>query len=65
VLWTLPASGGADWTTATPQGTGLAGRAPQNAITALTADGAALTGAGYTGQQTKQQPTLWQSPIRY
>jgi hypothetical protein len=77
VLWTLPAAGGTGWTTATPQGTGLAGpatgtasgtgsrTATQNAITALTADGATLTGAGYTGQQAGQQPTLWQSPIRY
>jgi hypothetical protein len=64
VLWTLPATGDTGWTTATPQGTGLAGRAAQNAITALTADGATLTGAGYTGQQTQQEPTLWQSPIR-
>jgi hypothetical protein len=69
VLWTLPAAGGTGWRTATPQGTGLAGSstgpATQNAITALTADGATLTGAGYTGQQTQQEPTLWQSPIRY
>jgi hypothetical protein len=65
VLWTLPAAGGAGWTTATPQGTGLAVRAAQNAITALTADGATLTGAGFTGQQAQQEPTLWQSPIRY
>jgi hypothetical protein len=69
VLWTLPAAGGTGWTTATPQGTGLAssatGPATQNALTALTADGATLTGAGYTGQQAGQEPTLWQSPIRY
>ena len=69
VLWTMRAAGGAGWTTATPQGTGLAGPAAgpatQNAITALTADGATLTGAGYTGQQATQAPTLWQSPIRY
>jgi hypothetical protein len=73
VLWTLPAAGGTGWRTATPQGTGLAGpaagaaagTATQNALTALTADGATLTGAGYTGQQAGQQPTLWQSPIRY
>jgi hypothetical protein len=68
VLWTLPPAG-TGWTTATPQGTGLAssatGTATQNAITALTADGATLTGAGYTGQQSRQMPTLWQSPIRY
>jgi hypothetical protein len=69
VLWTMRAAGSAGWTTATPQGTGLAGQAAgpatQNAITALTADGATLTGAGYTGQQAAQAPTLWQSPIRY
>jgi hypothetical protein len=69
VLWTLPAAGGTGWTTATPQGTGLAGSptgpATQNAITALTADGATLTGGGYTGQQAQLMPTLWQSPIRY
>jgi hypothetical protein len=65
VLWTLLPSGGAGWTAASPQGRGLAGQSPQNAITALTVDGATLSGAGYTGQQTQQQPTLWQSPIRY
>ena len=65
VIWTLLPAGGSGWTAATPQGRGLAGQSPQNAITALAADGATLTGAGYTGQQTQQQPTLWQSPIRY
>jgi len=69
VVWTLPLAeiaGGASWTAATPQGTGLAGPGAQ-AITALTAEGATLTGVGFTTSPsgTTQQPTLWQSPIRY
>jgi hypothetical protein len=75
VLWTLaPGAGGSAgpaWSVMTPQGTGLAGRSAQNAITALTAEGATLTGVGFTaglaasGTPGAQQPTLWQSPIRY
>jgi hypothetical protein len=55
----------------TPQGTGLASSTAQNTVTALTADGATLTGVGFTaelsasGAPGAQQPTLWQSPIRY
>jgi hypothetical protein len=75
VVWTLPPSAavtdGAAWSTATPQGTGLAGASAQNAITALATDGATLTGVGFTaklsasGAPGAQEPTLWQSPIRY
>lgn len=68
VVWTLPdrAGGGAGaaWTVVAPQGTGLAGPGVQ-AITALTAQGATLTGIGFTAKSAVQQPTLWQSPIRY
>ena len=74
VIWTLPpgtpATGGGAWATVTPQGTGLAGPRAENALTALTADGATLTGVGFTAPVTAagtpgvQQPTLWQSPIR-
>ena len=73
VVWTLP-TGSVDsgsWTAATPQGTGLAGPGA-HAITALTAEGATLTGVGFTtgatstvSASTGQQPTLWQSPVRY
>lgn len=75
VIWTLapgtPVTAGTGWTAVTPQGTGLAGTDAENAITALTADGATLTGVGFTAALTAsrvpgtQQPTLWQSPIRY
>jgi len=71
VIWTLGAgSSAADagaWTALTPQGTGLAGSSSENAITALTAGGATLTGVGFTvtpSASGTQQPTLWQSPIR-
>ena len=49
VVWTLPAgaAAGTAWTEAAPQGTGLAGPGMQ-AITALTATGATLTGVGFT-----------------
>ena len=75
VIWTLPAgtpvTDGTAWTAATPQGTGLASTTAENAITALAADGVTLTGVGFTAELTAsgmpgaQQPTLWQSPIRY
>lgn len=75
VVWTLspgtPVTDGAGWTAVTPQGEGLASTASENAITALTADGATLTGVGFTakvsasGVPGTQMPTLWQSPIRY
>jgi hypothetical protein len=75
VVWTLPpgaaVTDGAAWSAATPQGRGLASTSAQNAITALAADGATLTGVGFTaalsasGAPSTQKPTLWQSPIRY
>jgi hypothetical protein len=73
VIWTLPPGSPVDgtaWTAVTPQGTGLASPTTENAITALTADGATLTGVGFTaaltgsGSSGAQRPTLWQSPIR-
>jgi hypothetical protein len=75
VIWTLPPRApitqATAWSAVTPQGTGLSGRSAENAITALTANGATLTGVGFTAMLTgagtpgMQQPTLWQSPIRY
>ena len=65
------ATAAAAWSAATPQGTGLSSASAENAITALTADGATLTGVGFTaplsqsGTPGAQRPTLWQSPIRY
>lgn len=66
VVWTLPPAGraGGGWMAATPQGTGLAGPGGARAITALTTDGATLTGVGFTDGPGGRQPTLWQSPIR-
>ena len=74
VVWTLPpgspAAAGASWSAGTPQGAGLAGTGSENAITALAANGATLAGVGFTaatgsGSPGAQQPTLWQSPVRY
>jgi hypothetical protein len=75
VIWTLPPGAaftdGASWTAVTPEGRGLASTAAENAITAIAADGVTLTGVGFTAQLTRsgapgaQEPTLWQSPIRY
>jgi hypothetical protein len=75
VVWTLPpgsaVTDGTAWATVTPQGAGLASTSAENAITALDANGATLTGVGFTAELTAsggpgaQQPTLWQSPIRY
>jgi hypothetical protein len=75
VVWTLPpgsdAAAGSAWSAVTPQGTGLATAGSENAITALTADGATLSGVGFTaavgssGTPGAQEPTLWQSPVRY
>jgi hypothetical protein len=74
VVWTLPpgkpVTAGSAWAAVTPQGPGLAGASSQNAITALTAEGATLAGVGFTAALTAsgpgtQHPTLWQSPIRY
>jgi hypothetical protein len=71
VVWTLPAgaAAGAAWTEVAPQGTGLAGPGTQ-AITALTAAGATMTGIGFTSTATSRsagmatEPTIWQSPVR-
>ena len=71
VVWTLPgaAAAGTAWTEAAPQGTGLAGPGVQ-AITALTATGATLTGVGFTATSAatsasmQTEPTIWQSPVR-
>ena len=73
VVWTLPSGNPVTtaWTAVTPQGTGLASTTSENTITALAADGATLTGVGFTaslaasGTPGAQKPTLWQSPIRY
>jgi hypothetical protein len=71
VVWTLPAgsAGGTAWTEVAPAGTGLAGPGVQ-AITALTATGATVTGVGFTATSaptsatTATEPTIWQSPVR-
>jgi len=69
VIWTLAAgaAAGTGWTEAAPQGTGLAGPGMQ-AITALTATGATLTGVGFTSVSAAAamvtEPTIWQSPVR-
>ena len=71
VVWTLPAGAGAGtaWTEVAPQGTGLSGPGMQ-AITALTATGATLTGIGFTSKTASKsaamatEPTIWQSPVR-
>jgi hypothetical protein len=65
VVWTLPGgtAAGTAWTEAAPAGTGLAGPGTQ-AITALTATGATLTGVGFTATATVTEPTIWQSPVR-
>ena len=70
VLWTLPpatsVTAGNGWTAVTPQGFGLSSANAENALTALTADGATLTGVGFTvGPPAASGPTLWQSPARY
>jgi hypothetical protein len=55
----------------TPHDFAPPGTAAENAVTALTTDGATLTGVGFSatvpgsGTPGTQQPTLWQSPIRY
>jgi hypothetical protein len=70
VIWTLPpgAMARTGWTEAAPLGIGLSGVGTQ-AITALTAQGVTVTGIGFTtaaaGKVGPQQPTLWQSPIRF
>ncbi len=67
VVWTLPPGtpSGTAWAEATPQGTGLSGAGSQ-AITALTAQGATVTGIGFSiSTAGRQQPTIWQSPVRF
>lgn len=66
VIWMLPAgqAGGPQWTVSAPRGTGLSGPGTQT-LTALTAEGTTLTGVGFTARGQAQQPTLWQSPVRY
>jgi hypothetical protein len=70
VVWTCrPSSAGGNaaavgtWMAATPDGFGLSGTGV-HAITALTAAGSTLTGAGFTATQASESPTIWQSPIR-
>jgi hypothetical protein len=71
VVWTLAAgaAAGTAWTEVAPAGTGLAGPGMQ-AITALTATGATLTGVGFVSAPTsaatamRTEPTIWQSPVR-
>jgi hypothetical protein len=73
VVWTLPpgtmVTAGTGWSavtpSVTPQNSGQTDANAENAITALTADGATLTGVGFTMGPKASGPTLWQSPIRY
>jgi hypothetical protein len=72
LIWTLApgaeVTDGAAWTEEAPQGTGLGSDTAMNTLTALTVDGASLTGVGFTATVSApdtQRPTLWQSPIRY
>ena len=73
VVWTLPpgtpVTAGTGWSvitpSMTPQNSGQTDANAENAITALTADGATLTGVGFTIGPKVSGPTLWQSPIRY
>ncbi|HTX25551.1 MAG TPA: hypothetical protein VME19_00890 [Streptosporangiaceae bacterium] len=66
VIWTLAAraAAGTAWTAAAPAGMGLAGPGT-HAITALTGSGSTLTGIGYIATPAAEQPTIWQSPVRY
>jgi len=66
VVWTLApkTAPGTGWTAAAPDGTGLAGPGSQ-AITALAGAGSTLTGAGFTATPASEEPTIWQSPVRY
>jgi hypothetical protein len=65
VIWTLAAhaAAGTAWTTASPDGTGLAGPGT-HAITALAVAGSTLTGVGYMATPAAEEPTIWQSPVR-
>jgi len=66
VIWTLAAraAAGTAWTVAAPEGMGLAGPGT-HAITALTGSGSTLTGIGYIATPAAEEPTIWQSPVRY
>lgn len=70
VVWTCsPSSSGGSaaatgtWTAEAPAGFGLSGAGIQE-ITALTAAGSTLTGAGFTATEASESPTIWQSPVR-
>jgi len=54
---------GAAWTSVAAAGTGLSGPGVQE-ITALTAAGGRLLGAGFTATETTEDPTLWLAPPR-
>ncbi|HEY3952090.1 MAG TPA: sialidase family protein [Streptosporangiaceae bacterium] len=56
VVWW--STGGFSWKPIEPTGAGINGPGEQ-AITALTASGSALTGLGYQASTAGQQPTLW------
>jgi hypothetical protein len=58
VVWS--SRDGISWRTHEPVGTGLNSRGSQ-ALTALTASGSRLTGAGYVATPQGEQPTLWQA----
>jgi hypothetical protein len=65
VVWLLMpgASPSSTWEVATPAGTGLAGPGTQ-AITGLADGGDTLTGVGFAGTATSEEPTIWQTPVR-
>ncbi len=58
VVWS--SRDGISWRAREPAGAGLSGRGSQ-AITAITASGSQLTGAGYVATPLTEQPTLWQA----
>ena len=58
VVWS--SRDGISWQAREPAGTGFSGRGSQ-AITALTATGSQLTGAGYVATPLSEQPTLWRA----
>lgn len=58
VVWS--SRNGLTWRAREPAGTGLSGRGSQ-ALTALTASGSLLTGAGYAATPLSEQPTLWKA----
>jgi hypothetical protein len=56
VVWTSPE--GRSWTEHTPRAAGLAGPGTDE-ITALTASGGQILGAGFTATQTSEHTTVW------